>query len=227
MSDDAEFEERPRAAVLRSDTTAAFDRWETPQFEADSRHNQLSPGVSIAQLEALQKQAYDEAYAQGLLDGAAEGTARAQAQGERLDGLLEQLARPFRELDECVEKQLVQLAMIVARNVIRRELKTDPSHVIGAVREALKVLPVAARDVRVKLHPEDAALVRKFLKPVEGERAWNIEEDQLVTRGGCRVETEFSHVDASIESRLSALLAAMVGDERAGTDNSHSVEAPS
>ena len=189
-----------------------FDRWETPEFKADV--NPGSNGISIAQLEALQRQAYEEAYAQGLTEGRAAGATEAQSEAQQLTGLIQQLARPFEQLDDCVERQVVQLAMIVARNIIRRELKTDPSHVIGVVREALEALPVAARDVRVKLHPEDAALVRKYLKPVEGERAWNIEEDPVLTRGGCLVDTEFSHIDARVEARLSTLVAALVSDDR-------------
>ncbi len=205
-------------AVLSRASNPEFDRWETPEFAPGINSGSSAPGMSVTQLEALQKQAYDEAYAVGLQEGEAAGVAKSNVEAQRLDGLIQQLARPFEALDDCVEKQVVQLAMIVARNIIRRELKTDPTHVIGAVREALAVLPVSSRDVRVKLHPEDAELVRKYLKPVEGERAWNIEEDPVLTRGSCRVDTEFSHVDARVESRLSALIAAMFGDERESSD---------
>ena len=50
--------------------------------------------------------------------------------------------------------------MALARQIVRRELKTDPTQIIGIIREAIAALPVAARDVRVHLHPEDAAVVR-------------------------------------------------------------------
>ena len=202
-------------AMSLSDQTM-FDRWETPEFKVDT--NAGSSGVSIAQLEAVQRQAYEEAYAHGLSEGRAAGASEAQKDAQQFGALVQQLARPFELLDECVEKQVVQLAMVVARSIIRRELKTDPSHVIGVVRGALEALPVAARDVRVKLHPEDAALVGKYLKPVEGERAWHIEEDPVLTRGGCLVDTEFSHIDARVEARLSTLVAALVIDDRSSEE---------
>ncbi|NNF17589.1 MAG: flagellar assembly protein FliH [Gammaproteobacteria bacterium] len=226
MSDQEVSRERSGQSVLRRSAAVEFDRWETPEFAPDTSQGAMSPGVSITELEALQKQAFDEAYAAGLKAGQEAGVAKNREQAQRFAALVEQLARPFKTLDECVEKQVVQLAMIVARNIIRRELKTDPSHVIGAVREALAVLPVNVGDVQVKLHPEDAALVRKYLQPVEGERAWQLIEDPLLTRGGCRVVSEYSRIDASVEARLAALIATIVGDERAPDDTACTGQKP-
>ncbi len=75
------------------------------------------------------------------------------------------LAKPFDELDAEVERELLTLAMALARQIVRRELKTDPTQIIGIIREAIAALPVAARDVRVHLHPEDAAVVQQHLAP--------------------------------------------------------------
>ena len=54
--------------------------------------------------------------------------------------------------------------MALARQIVRRELKTDPTQIIGIIREAIGALPVAARDVRVHLHPEDAAVCASTLR---------------------------------------------------------------
>ncbi|MEM7081991.1 MAG: flagellar assembly protein FliH [Pseudomonadota bacterium] len=191
---------------------ADIDRWEGPDFAVSG--SVASPGMSIRQLELLQQQAYDEAYAAGLEQGLKAGQQQSLQAAQRLAGMVNQLAQPFAALDDCVERQLVQLALVVARHIIRRELKTEPAHVIGAVRDALAALPIASRDVRVRLHPDDAELVRSLLKPADGDLAWTIEEDPVLTRGGCRVESEFSHIDARIESRMSTLVATLLGDER-------------
>ena len=132
-----------------------------------------------------------------------------------LDGVLNQLAEPFRTLDTQVEEQTAALAMTVVRRLFRRELKTDPGCVIGVVREALDALPVAARDVRVLLHPDDAELVSEALSDTEGERAWRLVEDPMMTRGGCRIETTTSRIDARAQSRMDAAANALLGDERA------------
>ncbi|MBT8443728.1 MAG: flagellar assembly protein FliH, partial [Gammaproteobacteria bacterium] len=109
---------------------------------------------------------------------------------------------------------LVELAMTVVKQLFRRELRVDPTHVIGVVRDAIKLLPAASRDVQVHLHPEDAALVHESLSSAEGERAWKIVEDPLISKGGCKVTTENSQIDAQAETRLQAIISAIAGDER-------------
>ena len=88
-----------------------------------------------------------------------------------------------------MERELADPGHGLARQIVRRELKTDPTQIIGIIREAIAALPVAAREVRVHLHPEDAAVVRENLAPTESERAWMIVEDPVMARGGCQVNT--------------------------------------
>src|SRR5262249_36967425 len=95
------------------------------------------------------------------------------------------------------------------------ELRVDPAQVIGIIRESLSQLPASARDVRIHLHPEDAATVRERLAQPTNERAWTIVEDPTLTRGGCVVRTETSQIDVRLESRISAVIANALGEERA------------
>lgn len=189
---------------------AQAPRWEVPAIDGSGGQGLLT----ASRLEELQKQAYDEAYQQGMQDGLAAGRAELDARVARLDQLLHAQARPLEQLDEVVEQQLVDLSMSVVRQLFRRELKSDASHVIGVVREAVGLLPVASRDIRVHLHPDDATLVRESLRATEGERAWSIVEDPLIARGGCRVTTDSSQIDAQNDTRLNALIASVAGNER-------------
>jgi len=119
------------------------------------------------------------------------------------------------ELDANVEQELVALAIAMVKQLVRRELRLDPGEIIGVVREALSVLPVATRSVRLHLHPEDATLVREVLSLSDDEdRTWQIVEDPVLSRGGCRVVSETSRVDASVEARLNAVIAQALGGER-------------
>jgi flagellar assembly protein FliH len=74
---------------------------------------------------------------------------------------------------------------------------------------------VATRDVRVHLHPQDAAVVRDRLATPASERAWSIVEDPVMTRGGCRVTTDTASIDARLETRIHAVAVAVLGEERA------------
>jgi flagellar assembly protein FliH len=178
-------------------------------------------GKTVQELEDVERRAYEEAYAKGRAEGlaAAEKEMRPQLQQlqariERLDAIVGTLARPLQEMDAVVEDQLVQLALTVSRHLVRRELRIDPSQVIAIVRETVMLLPAATRDVRVHLHPEDAAVVREKLAAPTGERVWTIVEDPVMSRGGCRVTTDTAQIDARLETRIGTVVSALLGEER-------------
>jgi len=178
-------------------------------------------GKTVQELEDVEKRAYDEAYAKGRAEGLAlaekemrQQLQQLQARIERLDSIVGTLARPLQELDAVVEDQLVQLALTVARHLVRRELRIDPSQVIAIVRETVALLPATTRDVRVHLHPEDATVVREKLAAPTGERVWTIVEDPVMSRGGCRVTTDTAQIDARLETRIGTVVSALLGEER-------------
>jgi len=178
-------------------------------------------GKTVQELEDVEKRAYEEAFAKGRAEGLASAERemrpqlqQLQARVERLDAIVATLARPLQEMDAVVEDQLVQLALTVAKHLVRRELRIDPSQVIAIIRETVALLPASARDVRVHLHPEDAAVVREKLAAPTGERVWTIVEDPVLGRGGCRVTTDTAQIDARLETRIGTVVSALLGDER-------------
>ncbi|MEQ9563147.1 MAG: flagellar assembly protein FliH [Woeseiaceae bacterium] len=190
--------------------TTGARKWDVPAIDGSSGQGYLT----ASRLEELQKQAYDEAFQQGHAEGLKAGEEEIRNRAARYDQLLQALSAPFDQLDETVEKQLVELAVTVVRQLFRREIKLDPTHIIGVVRDSVRLLPVSSRNIQVCLHPDDAALIRQTLSKVEGERAWTIVEDPLISRGGCQVTTDNSQIDAQCETRLNAAISAMLGDER-------------
>jgi flagellar assembly protein FliH len=101
------------------------------------------------------------------------------------------------------------------RQLIRREVKLQPEQIMAAVRDSVGLLPMSARDVRIHLHPADAALLREHMVEPASGRAWTVLEDPVITRGGCRISSENSSIDATIETRIGAAVAAALGEERA------------
>jgi flagellar assembly protein FliH len=185
--------------------------WTVPDMESPAPQHKMP---TVGGLADLQAEAHKEAFEQGLTEGRQAGRAEVQAQVDRLAGMFYDLAKPFDALDSEVERELLSLAMALARQIVRRELKTDPTQIIGIIREAIAALPVATRDVRVHLHPEDAAVVKQHLAPTENERAWSIVEDPVMARGGCQITTTTSRIDARLETRLGSILSELLGTER-------------
>ena len=191
-----------------SATQAAL--WSAPDMAVTTAGQKLA---TVSGLADLQAEAHQEAFAQGLAEGREAGRGEVRAQVEKLAGMFYDLAKPFEQLDAEVERELLTLAMALARQIVRRELKTDPTHIIGIIREAIGALPVAAREVRVHLHPEDAAVMRANLAPTESERAWTIVEDPVMARGGCQITSATSRIDARLETRLAAILSELMGTQ--------------
>lgn len=204
--------------IIRGEELADCQAWLVPEVKSEGGR-QAKP-VTARQLEEIQNQAREEGFQQGLREGRDAGLKELQARIAVLEQMLQTLDKPFAQLDEAVEQQLARLAMLVARQLVRRELKTGPEEVIGVVREALAALPVAARNVRLMLHPEDAALVREAMPTAQGEQQMQIVEDPVQTRGGCRVLTDSSQIDASVEARLNAVIAHVLGGERSSDGES-------
>ena len=197
--------------VLPKMASAGAAVWAAPDMSAPASSQKLP---TVSGLADLQAEAYSEAFAQGLAEGREAGRGEVRAQVEKLAGMFYDLAKPFEVLDAEVERELLTLAMALARQIVRRELKTDPTQIIGIIRDAIAALPVAAREVRVHLHPEDAAVVRQNLAPTESERAWALVEDPVMARGGCQITTTTSRIDARLETRLGAIVSELMGNER-------------
>ncbi|MDJ0740274.1 MAG: flagellar assembly protein FliH [Gammaproteobacteria bacterium] len=211
------------AQVIPADQ-AKVTQWQPPHVH---RHGEAAIGESrglltAAQLDGLRNAAQQEGFEQGRKEGQAyghregleEGRSAVQERVARLDTLLQALDRPFDELDQQLEAEVVTLVISMVRQLIRREVKLDPGQIVGVVREALGILPIGARNIRVVLHPEDAELVRDAYTIGEHDQKWHIVEDPVIQRGGCRIHTDTSQVDATLDSRLNSLIAPLLAGER-------------
>jgi flagellar assembly protein FliH len=191
--------------------------WELPPIDGPV----LARSRRSSDLDAVEREAWDKGYGEGRAAGVAAALQEQQAAQAEIDrrvqhlgSILDFMAKPIAEVDDQVQRQLAMLAGAIARQVVRREIKLQPDDIIGVIRDTVSLLPVTAREVRVHLNPEDAKLVRSRLAEVTSERAWSITEDPILPRGGCRVTSENSTIDAQVEQRLGAAIAAVLGDQR-------------
>lgn len=176
------------------------------------------PPLTIEQIDEIQREAREEGFRQGEEEGRRAGAAAVLEEAENLRRVLDSMIPFAAGLDQGLEQELVVLATTVARQLVRRELRTDPGQIVAAVREALAVLPSSDRRVRLHLHPEDARIVSEALHLSELEQPWKVIEDPTLSRGGAWLETDTSRVDATVESRLNAVIAEMWGGERRGDE---------
>jgi hypothetical protein len=114
------------------------------------------------------------------------------------------------------ERRLVDLAMLVARRVIAREVSLDPGLVVGLVREGMAALGERDRIVvRVGTFYRE---MRDELQQKLGSTKLRCDVviDPSLGRSGCIVETDLGRVDESVDARLENLIEALsAGSKRA------------
>lgn len=203
--------------VMTAETAKVAAAWELPAVAGPAVARRARNNDN----QEPEKSAWDigreQGYAAGMKQAEAESQKRIAALEQSLTqakSLLKVLTQPLEQLDQDVEEQLVALSMAIAKHIVRREVKLDPSQIIAVVRETVGLLPVSQRDVRVHLHPLDAQLLRERLAEPHAESAWKLVEDPMMARGGCRVTTDTAQIDARLETRLAAAFAQLMGDER-------------
>ena len=176
--------------------------WRAPEVE-DSRENY--PVDS----EAAQKLAWEQGYSDGYTIGIEAGTRDARQRMAYLHEILQSLAKPFSDLDESVAGQLTDLVRVLAEQLVRREVSVDQSLIAKLVDEGIEALPVAGTEVRIAVNPDDAAFITEHLEERE-DINYRIVSDAAISRGGCRIDTEFSGIDATLETRLARIVEAML-----------------
>lgn len=212
--------------LLERESVEEFRPWTLPDINDDVPAGAVSLSIkpkaktarpqaalSAAELERLQKQAWDEAWQKGHEEGLKAGQQAAAAEARKLAQALTALAQPTREMDEQIERELLELALCVAREVIGLELETRPELVQQVIGQALNHLPSAAQEIRVFLNPEDAALMETHQQESLSDGQWEIRADARVRRGGCRIESRSTQVDATLETRIKAIFSRVMGEE--------------
>jgi flagellar assembly protein FliH len=163
------------------------------------------PSARLAQLETLYRQKALEAHAAGVREGEIAGRNRATAELqpvlERLGRAIEEIANLRARLRWEAEADVVQLALAIARRVIRRELASDPDALRGLAMAALEKLQ-GQEIARVKVHPSHVAMVKSCLQQALSGGLVEVLADPSRAVGSVIFETTRGNLDASVDSQL-------------------------
>ncbi|WP_339489552.1 flagellar assembly protein FliH [Pseudomonas sp. RL_5y_Pfl2_70] len=215
--------------LIRARDVRGFESWALPSFDPPKPEPEPEPEpeppemeevpleevqpLTLEELESIRQEAYNEGFAIGEKEGFHSATlkVRQEAEGvltakvESLEQLMGHLFEPIAEQDTQIEKSLVNLVQHIAKQVIQRELAIDSTQIEHVMRDALKLLPLGVGNVRLYVNPQDFEQVKALRE--RHEETWRIVEDETLLPGGCRVETDHSRIDASIETRVSQVMA--------------------
>ncbi|MBA1242891.1 flagellar assembly protein FliH [Pseudomonas japonica] len=218
----------PVSELIRAKDLIGVDVWRLPSFDPQVAEPEPEPEslneieevpldevqpLTLEELEAIRQEAYNEGFAAGERDGfhatqlkvRQEAEVALQARLATLETLMGNLLAPIAEQDTQIERSLVELVSHIARQVIQRELKMESSQIERVTQEALKLLPMGANNIRIFVNPQDFDQIKALRE--RHEEQWKILEDPALMPGGCRIETEHSRIDASVETRITQALA--------------------
>jgi flagellar assembly protein FliH len=227
-----DFEEEARATKknLEAESKRILERAEAGAFQriksANDEHRQIVEGASREAEEILQKarregeviikqaeerrslldkEAYDEGFKKGLEKAFDEGKVELGRMLSRLEKILAETINKRNEIIESSEKQLVNIAIIIARKVVKAITESDQAVILRNVSEALRKIKGRAQ-VTIRVNISDMELTTRhkddFYRMLDNIENVNVLEDPNVEKGGCIIETDFGDVDARISAQL-------------------------
>ncbi|QKV65688.1 flagellar assembly protein FliH [Pseudomonas sp. 43A] len=215
--------------LIRARDVRGFESWAMPSFDPPKPEPEPEPEpeppemeevpleevqpLTLEELESIRQEAYNEGFGIGEKEGFHSATLKVRQEAEvalaaklaSLEQLMANLFEPIAEQDTQIEKSLVDLVQHITKQVIKRELAIDSSQIEHVMRDALKLLPLGVENVRLYVNPQDFEQAKALRE--RHEENWRIVEDESLLPGGCRVETEHSRIDASIETRVTQVMA--------------------
>jgi flagellar assembly protein FliH len=194
--------------TITRDQEAALKRWQPDTFAASA---QAQRKTNLPTAESVER-VYQQATEQGYQAGYTEGYAAAREHGARIAGVLAGLTGEFAVLDQHIAEQLLQLALSVANQVLTTALAVKPELIVPLVREAVQSLAASGAPASLNLNPEDAALVKDALGEHLQHGGVRILEDKSIARGGCRLHSAGSTIDAAIDTRWRRVVEAIGTD---------------
>jgi len=179
----------------------AASQWEMRPLAAGKRVAGSAPLSARATDAAREQSGYDAGHAQGYADGMRAAQQARAADLQRVESLVAQLRGGFDELSSRTADVLLDLALDIAAQVVRREVQTRRDAVLPVVREALGMVIDSHAHPTLRLAPADFALVRQAMQDDGRLQGCRCIEDPSIAPGGCRVETAHGDVDATLATR--------------------------
>jgi len=173
----------------------------------------LSVGPAPVSSAQLEQETFAKGFAQGQQAAAAAAQQETAALAKKLAATLDDLMRVRNEMIRHTEKQMVQLALAVARRVVHREVAVDPTAMLTMMRVVLERVSDAAR-VSVRLNPADHQAVTAALADSPTSDQVAVTADPRVPRGGCKVESEYGDIDAGVDAQIQEIARALLGDPK-------------
>ncbi len=168
-----------------------------------------APGEALAALQKQHAAALKAARQAGYQDGYRDGLVAldnfkqsfAQQITAQVGQLFEACGLQLESMQERMAGAITESAALLARQVVRQELKSQPELIVAVARDTVEAVLASARDITLRLHPDDQAVVAQGASELFERRGVRLVGDATMTRGGCELHSDIGVVDATVETR--------------------------
>jgi flagellar biosynthesis/type III secretory pathway protein FliH len=189
------------SARSAADAAGKTDRQGLPSG-APSSSPDHDPSVQRAEME---RQAYEQGFAKGEQDGRLAAQQQTAPLLTALETTLVELDGVRQKIRRHLEQEVVELALHVARKVVRHELTVSKDTIVCVVKEAMTQLDDPGK-ISIRLNPDDLEKIRAAGETLSSVMdhldTIHFEEDTGIDCGGCYIQTEYGEIDARIEEQL-------------------------
>ncbi len=185
--------------------------------EAETSDQNIHTPTTQEELESLlqeamengHKQGYEAGYKNGFQECEQQNASKITAITDQINTILTNLNQHAQSIEQHVAQDLLTLAIDLTKKMLTQALTIHPELILPIVQDAIRHLPYSKQRLHLFLNPEDATVVRQYLSEQPQKENWEIHEDAQLTVGGCRLETDGSEIDASVETRWRQVMAAI------------------
>lgn len=219
---DVEHERDALLAAAQAERAAAREEAEAivAQAAADARER-IGSAMALAR-----RGGYERGLEQGLKDGRARGEAAALAEARAqfatdsagatalLEALVQEWRGRHRQLFAEARRDVAALAIAIVRRIAPRFVELDASIAEGSCAAALEMLG-SAHEAVVRVNPDDRAVLEHLWQErggAGGAASIRWVEDREIARGGVRVETAQSAIDARLSTQIDRIADDLVDD---------------
>lgn len=207
---------REAAALAEAQAAEEAALYAAPELAAEPHPDYPTEEELAAIREEARQHGYEAGFAAGHADGQAQALDEAREATAKTLAPVAEIAGNFstalREADQLIANEVLELALHLAKGMLKTALPAKPELILPIVRDAIQYLPVLQPPAILALNPEDAQVVREGLGEELEKDGWSVIEDPSIGRGGCKIDTASNQIDAQAAARWQRLTHALGKD---------------
>jgi flagellar assembly protein FliH len=144
--------------------------------------------------------AYKKGYSAGYSQAEHDSQGLLNARVTQLVPVLKSANEQVAHLKSENAHRILELAVALAEQIVRAEIKTNTDSLMEVIRESLMQIAESVSRIEVRIHQADAHAVREEIGREESRIS--LIEDSDIAQGGCRIVTSQGDIDATLIRRI-------------------------